>query len=157
MGLGDSSNISIFKMESSLRVERAKAHLGISKYHRLSFPQKTKTIWNTAMKNHLLVLIIQFLFLPSRLRAIIISWQITLIISWSNAGLFFRINCWSARHNWLQFAALPLGKKGTVYMNWTYNRAVFISIHSCITENTTLFTLTHPSVASPHKTGKSKC
>lgn len=42
-------------------------------------------------------------------------------------------------------------------MNWTFNVAVFIYINSRITENTTLFSLTHPSVAFPNKTGKSKC
>lgn len=97
------SSISILKTENSLiTIKRAKVHLGISKYHRLSFPQEPKTLWSITVKKHLLVLIIQLLFLPSLLRAIIISWQITLIISWSSAGLFLRINCWSARYNWLQ-------------------------------------------------------
>jgi len=30
-------------------------------------------------------------------------------------------------------------------MNWTFNGVVLISVHSCILENTTLFSLAHPS------------
>lgn len=98
----------------SKKSKSAFRHFEISQ---VKFPTRTKDLMKYHKRNIFTGLITQFLFLPSLLRAIIISWQITLIISWSSAGLFLRINCWSARYNWLQLCCTTSRKNNqTVHM-----------------------------------------
>lgn len=98
-------------------------------------------------ETYLLVLITQFLILPSLLRAIIISWQITLIISWSSAGLFLRINCWSARYNWLQLCCTTFRKNNKFTWTGPFNwHGLCLYSFLYYGKNATLFSLTCPSV-----------